>query len=384
MRVELIKWEIKKLWSLPMFVIFLLICIVFNYLLLAEGACLNERVNYIRYVSKVTKEIGGQMGAEFENILAGLPEQDEKKMLLAETSGRKNTFEGYHTAEIADFYIGKFHIKGFTAEALERKYQKLQVRVEELAKKDAALSLSAAGVTKKLLDNLFGKLCRAVITEGILLAVFLALYACGNDEMQHTQSIVYTTKTGRYIQREKWTASLISAVLAYGLLAGSMLLAFAGVWRLGAIWKGNMSSQFYYVVDLAVKLPFVSWADFSIAGYLAAVLALGAVTVTVFHSLGFFAGLMTHHAYRGFLLFFVLMVLNFEMILLTGDSGLWGLYEIVQWSPMALWAFQPLWFSELGASTLVAWQECWVALFCIGVCALLLIAAFQHFYKKEL
>ena len=384
MRVELIKWEIRKLWSLPMIVVFLLICILFNYLLLAEEVCWDGRIEYIQYVSKVTKEIGGQMGTEFENILAKLPKQDEKEMLLAEISGKKDIFEEYHTAELADFYIQKFLIKGFTAEALKRKYQKLQVRVEELAKRDAALSLSAAGVTKKLLDNLFGKLCRAVITEGILLAVFLALYACGNDEMQRTQLIVYTTKTGRYIQREKWAASLISAVFAYGLLAGSMLAVFAGVWRLGAIWKGNMSSQFYYVGDLGVKLPFVSWADFSIAGYLAAVLFLGAVVVIVFHGIGFFAGLTTHHAYRGFILFFVLMVLNFELMLLAGNSGLWGLYEIVQWSPMALWWFQPIWFSELGASTLIAWQECWVALFCLSGCALLLIAAFRWFYKKEL
>lgn len=384
MKGELIKWEIRKLWELPMIVIFLLICVLFNCLLLAEGVCSNGRVDYIRYVSKVTEEIGAQMGTEFENILAELPNQDEKEMLLAETSGRRDTFEGYCTSEIADFYIQKFRIKGSTAEALERKYQKLQVRVEELAKKDAALSLSAAGVTKKLLDHLFGKLCRAVITEGILLAVFLALYACGNDEMQRTQSIVYTTKTGRYIQREKWAASLISAVFAYVLLAGSMLIVFVGVWRLGAIWKGNMSSQFYYVADLGVKQPFVSWADFSIAGYLAAVLALGAVVVIVFHGIGFFAGLTTHHAYRGFLLFFALMVLNFELMLLTGNSGLWGVYEIVQWSPMALWWFQPIWFSELGASTLIAWQECWVALFCMSGSVLLLIVAFRHFYKKEL
>lgn len=382
--MELVKWEIKKLLLLPMIVIFLLLCILFQFFLMAEEFFWNGEREYVRYISKVTKEIGGRMGEEFDKRAADLPDCEKKARLLAETSGRTEYLKEYPTLELADYYIGKFYMTGFVAESLERKYKKLQVRVEELAKQNVSMDLAAAGATEPLLNHLFGRLCRTFITEGMLLAVFLALYLCGSEQMQRTQWIVYTTKTGRQIMQKKWIAGIGASFLAYAVLAGSTGLGFAGIWRLGEIWNANLSSQFYMVSDLGVLLPFVSWADFTVLGYLAAVIGMGAVVVFLFYNFGFFAGLLVRHTYWGFLAVLIFAAIQLELIIMSGNGGNWGSYEILQCSPVGIWWGVPLWFSEMGASRLIWWQECWSggiwSLLCVG----LNWVGFQIFCKRDI
>ena len=382
--MELIKWEIKKILSLPMIVIFLVLCIVFNFILMTDGFFWNGGIDYVRYINQVTKKIGGQMGEEFDKMAAALPKQEEKTRLLAETEGRVDCLEDYQTAEIADYYIGKFQITGVTANILKHKYQRLQARVEELAKQDASMSLAAAGITNRLLKHLFERLCKTVITQGMLLAIFIALYLCGNEQMQRTHWIVYTTRKGRRIQQEKWVAGIGISLLAYGILAGCMVIGFSGIWRMGEIWNGKMSSQFYTISDLGVSLPFVSCADFTIRGYLAAVIGMGMVVVILFYNLGYAIGLLIPHTYFGFLVILVLVAINFELIMMAGNGGMWGLYELALWSPVGVWWESPVWFSELGVSRMVKWQECWVGGIWSGICFGFSWIGLQLFYKKEL
>ena len=144
-----------------------------------------------------------------------------------------------------------------------------------------------------------------------------------------------------------------------------------------------MASQFNYVTAFGMKLPFLTWTSFSIAGYLAATLALGLAVVLLFHGLGFAAGLIANSAYRGFLLLLIPAALNFEVMMLAGDSSLWLLYQLIQWSPVALWWFQPLWFTDLGAGAVLPGQECAEAVVCLAAGAGLFWASYRHYLKKD-
>lgn len=351
---------------------------------MTDGFFWNQGMDYVHYINQVTKEIGGQMGEEFDKMVEALPEREEKVRLLAETKGRVDCLEDYQTAEIAAYYIGTFRITGFIANILEHKYKKLQVRVEELARQDASMSLAAAGITNRLLDHLFERLCKTVITQGMLLAIFIALYLCGSEQMNQMHWIVYTTRKGRQIQKEKWVAGIGISLLAYGILAGCMVIGFAGIWQMGEIWDAKMSSQFYTISDLGVSLPFVSCVDFTIRGYLAAVIGMGMVVVILFYNLGYAIGLLIQHTYFGFLVILILVAINFELIMIAGNGGIWGLYEFALWSPVGVWWGSPLWFSELGVSRIVEWQECWVGGIWSGICLGFRWIGLQFFYKKEL
>lgn len=382
MKMELMKWEMKKIWSVPGISGFLLLCILFNMFLIAED---DYGVDYVQYVAGVSQVTGMQLGELFEVQAENLPEHEYKEIFLAETKGKQDIFENYNAAALGDSWIGLYRMSGFVENMLHQKFQKLQARIEELDERDASLSLGAAGMTKILLNGLFSKLFKAVLTEGMLAAILIALYACSNEKMQRTHLLVYSSKRGRYIQKEKFTAALVSAVSAYLALAGSSILFFAGFWKMGSVWNMDMSSLFYYVNDgLGLKIPFVSWTDFTVAGYLCAMTVLGTVVVGISAGLGFFAGLIFQNALTGFLFVIIIIAMNLQMISYAGNSGIWEMYELLQWTFAAFWWNQPVWFSELGVSTLLPWQTCHTAVVCLACCVIMLYVSFRYFYKKEL
>lgn len=390
----LLKWEIKKIWSLPMISVFFLLCIVFNALLVLNtaGQCGREGLGYIRFINSIITVTGNQMGFQFDQKLELLPEFHDiegsclrfRQTLISETKGLTDQFDTCSTSQIGDFLISRYRITGPAADALVKKYAKLQSSADALASRDASLSLSAAGMTKPLLDSLFGTLCRAVITEGILLAILTALYTYGNDRLSRTCPIVYASKTGRHIQLIKAAAGLLASLTAYVLLAAVSVLVFAAVIRPGSIWAASVSSQFHYQNVLGLRLPFITWIPFTTAGYLSAVLALGAAAVTIFYGFGFLSGLTAGNTYKGFLLCFAGFALNFEALVLSGEGGLWMLYEALQWTPAAFWWNQPAWFTDMGISALLPWQESLVAVFCTLFCTGLLLIAFRRFYKEDI
>lgn len=366
-----------------MFAVFLLLCIGFNSFLILGNPYANDQGSYIDYVAEVTEEIGGQMGTQFDAALEALPASIHRDILIPESYGAVDILDNYDASQIYDFYANLYIIHGSAAQRMEHKFEMLQTSVDELAQQDASLSLSAAGMTKPLLDNLFQKLCRAVITEGMILSVLMALYACGYEGLSRTQTSVYSSKTGRTIQKSKLVASAIAALVAYGFLATASLAVFALAWRLGPIWDASMSSQFYYVTSMGAIFPFLTWSQFTVGAYLAATLLLGAAVVLIFQLLGFAAGLFVGNAYYGFVLCFLFAVLEFGAMMLCGDGGLWSLYQMIQWTPIPLWWGQNLWFTGLAFETVVPYQECWSALLCLITMGVLTFALYRRFQRKD-
>lgn len=381
MRPELLCQEIRKLCSQRMLHLFLLLCIGFN-LLLVTGSMYGD--DYIAYVRQVRDTVGARMGPEFARQVAELPDCTQKERLLRETQGAVDLLEGYDADQTARQMLGNYRIKGWAADALVQKYHKQQNRILALARQDASMDVGAAGMTTVLFDMLFVKLCRAILTEGIFFAVLTALYLCRMEHMERTWQTVYTTWHGRKIQREKCFAGLLYAAAAYGILAAVSCLAFAGVWQLGGIWDTNMATQFYEISYMGMRLPFVPWADLTMRSYLAAVLVLGLDVTAVFYMLGYLAGLLTKNSLAAFLLLLVLAALRFEIVMLAGNAGNWGIYEAALWSPVMFWWSQPLWFSDMGIHAVVPWQECAVGGCSLLLAGLLLVMGYRYFDRKDL
>lgn len=378
----LLWWEIRKLCEVRMMWVFAILCVAFNVFFVMSNQAGGEYVSYVKEARDLT---GSRMGKAFDKKAEELLDDDDRKdLLISETKGAEDLFETYDAVTTAGMYIGKYRITGWVADALEWKYAQQNGQVRKLAAQDASLDAAAAGMTKQLLDILFGRLCRIVIAEGWILAVFLALYICGSERMSRTWTIVYASRRGRSIHVEKYIAGCICALGAYAAIAFVSSAVFAGVWRLGEIWETNMSTQFYYVYVAGIKVPFVPWISFHMWGYLGAVLALGAVVVALFYGIGYTIGLLTKNSYAGFLLLFIVLAVNFEVVMLAGDSAQWMIYEAAMWSPLMLWWLQPLWFSDMGINALVPWQESLTAALCLLVSAVLLMAGMRFFYRKDL
>lgn len=383
MRWELIRWELKKLCTVPMFAVFLLLCLGVNSFLILGNRVGNDGGSYVDYVAAVTGEIGGQMGREFDGALAQSKATAYRETLISETYGATDILERYDTSQIYEYYTSLYQISGSAAQRLERKYEWLQGSADQLAARDASLSLSAAGMTKPLLDSLFKVLCRMVITQGMILGVMMALHSYGYEGLSRTEAGVYASRTGRAVQKSKLAASAIGALAAYALLAAGSLLVFVLAWNLGPIWSASMSSQFYYVRATGVVFPFLTWSHFTVGAYLGATLLLGGAMVLIFHLLGFGAGLIMGNTYYGFVLCFLFVVLEFGALMVCGNGGFWSLYQIIQWTPIALWCGQNLWFTGLEFGPTVPYQECLAALVCLIALGLLVFVLYRRMLKKD-
>lgn len=379
-RLELVCWELRKLYRMPMLHVFLLLCIGFN-MQLVLGDRYGE--DYVAYVKQAASLAGDRMGQAFSERVEKLADSREKERLLCETKNTADIFEDYDAMDTAFLLVGRYRVDGWVAKALEKKYQKQQGRIQELAAAGISMEVGAAGMTKPLFDALFGRLCRAVLTQGLLIAVFAALYISGSERAGRTWMMVYATRRGRSVQQEKFLAGFFYALAAYGTLALVSCAFFAASWRLGDIWKTHMSTQFYFVYSMGARLPFVSWSDFTMCSYLVAVLLMGIVVAAVFYLFGYLAGLLAKNSYVGFAALLLIGALNFEIVLLAGNAGRWGIYEAAMWTPVIFWWSHPLWFTDMGIQAVIPWQECAVGAFCIVQAAVLLTVGFRYYNRKD-
>ncbi len=412
---ELLCWEMKKLWSQPMILVFLLLCIVFQIFLAAEDRYLEPGGDYAIYVARMTKETGRRMGREFTEAMDGarknmrnMDAKDEtlpwekrdgqqiaaqakvaqesvyREQFQQETANREDIFADYSCMKLADGLLRQFYITGWPARMMERKYEKQQEAVDLLAERKDSLDVSSAGMTQPVADALFQTQCRMLITEAMVLAVLMALSVSGSERTARTHLTVCVTRTGRKIQYVKAVAGLMSALAAYGMLAVSSIGFFALIWYPAPDWGSSISSQFHHMSLAGTELPFITWKPFTTGEYLLAVAGMGAVVVMLFYGLAFCLGLWIKSAWAGFVLLILLVAVNFQVIMMAGDSLQWGLYLCAQWTPAGLWWSQNQWFTDMLISGAVPWQECATAALWAVLCLILLAVSFHHMKKEDI
>ena len=136
---------------------------------------------------------------------------------------------------------------------------------------------------------MFGSLFRAVLCESAILAMLGTLYLLGYEGMHRTEGLACSSRTGGAAAAQGAGGFPASAAL-YGLLAVCTLVPYFLLYDYGGIWDASVSSQFNYFSDMLVVRPFLTWGDFTVAQYLAAALALGAVLTAVFFLLASVCG----------------------------------------------------------------------------------------------
>lgn len=380
MRWDLIRWELKKLWSMPMIPVFLLLCILLNSTVLLSQW---YRADYVSYVAEVTERIGGTMGDKFDYQLEQEPEHLYKKELIAATKGAENIYEDYHTDSILELVFSIARSSDSIHRLWEQKYQVLQTIVDRLAEQGAAMSLYAGEMSFEITRLLFQTLCRMVIAEGWITAILMALYLSGSEAFDRTALSVYCTKTGRSIQKEKYAATVVSGLIGYLLLLIAGLGLFSLLWDMGPLWSASISSQMNYRQIGIHMVPFLTWKPMTVGGYLTATVALGAICVLVYQTVAFAVGMGCRNALQAFFVLFGSGVTLYALVPFVARKGLWIAVEMLEWNPVMLWVNQYKWFTDMDIDSIVPWQECKVGLLGIVIGSLLLWHSYHGFCRKD-
>ncbi|OUO44518.1 hypothetical protein [Flavonifractor sp. An306] len=354
--MRLAVWEWRKQFRLPALWVFVGLCLVFNGLLLA-GPSAQDRA-FFNDTSADASLLGQRVDVEFLAGLDTLPDTENRALLRLSVTGLENTLEGYDTGELTDFYQNLMEGDPLAQSWMAWKYDLLQARVDHLAQTGAALDLYAGPITYNSHQYLYDTLFRAVVAESILLGLLCALYLVGYEGMSGTRSLTCASRTGRRLWRSKTLAALAAALGLYALLALLTLGPYLLLWDYGGIWSASVSSQFNYLVDMLYSRPFLTWADFTVGSYFAAMVVAGGALVAVFTLIGTVAGLLVGNTYGAAIAAAALCALIIGLSsLLVNSLGLWWAYLLTTFSPAHLWLAINGWFTELGQGGLVPWQE---------------------------
>ena len=324
MNLAVCEW--RKLFRLPALWAFLALCLAFNGLLIASLSSYDRA--FFNEASQTAKALGQRVDEDFLAGLDAMPATENQDLLLQSVTGMEDIFETYDAGELSDFYVGVVEKSPTAGKWMTWKYGLLADRVEHLAQTDAAMDLYTGPATYGSHQFLFGSLFRAILCESAILAMLGTLYLLGYEGTHRTEGLICSSRTGRRLRRIKVLTAIPASAALYGLLAVCSLAPYFLLYDYSGIWDASVSSQFNYFSDMLVVRPFLTWGDFTVGQYLAAALALG---VLCFGGMG--------------------------LISVLGELGWWAAYLIACFQPVMVWLSCSAWFTELGLSAVLPWQE---------------------------
>lgn len=352
--MTLLGYEWRKLARMPVLWAVLTLCAIFNCTQMMEIA---PYIDLFNEAGEAASQLGQRVDEDF---LTGLRQREQtsyRDALLEAVEGMENVFETLDIQVLSAYYEKYMDSSPLAQSLMAWKYDMAEERAAHLARTGAAMDLYAGPVTTQVHQFLFGNLLLKVLMESAVLGMLSILYLLGYEDIQHTTHAVCATRTGRKLWWPKVLAGVGAAVGLYAVLAGSALAAFFTVWDFSGIWSASVSSQFNCHTDLLIIRPFMTWADFSVAGYLAAVLLLGGVLVIVLALLAAVAGLLVRNVYLAGLVLMVLCTSGYAVGVALAELGWWELFVVFTFNPVLLLLEVNAWFTEVGMNTFIPWQE---------------------------
>ncbi len=383
--MKLIKSEIKKLVFNKSLYFFLAICLTLNLALIAVTG--GER-SYIKYIGEITANAGDRINRSFLNYVSALPDSEFIDRLTAACAGAGKIFDSFDAAALGrNWYYDEYYIKSsFLHRMLYEKYEKLNNSVKLLNSENADLSVYGADATGNFHEALFTYTLKALMIEGFILISLLTIHIMGIERQSLTESIIYSSRRGRALVKDKMCAAWIVNTGCILLLYGSTLAFFFSVWDIGGLWEANVSSCFHLVtdVDLPFLKPFLTWTSFTVREYFTATLLLEAALLLVWQLISSCIGILCGSSAKGFLTAAACLTGPYFLpFVFKSLSCGWSFY-INTFSISMLTLNQHLWFTDMGVYELLPWQETLSAGIHLSVCVPLFFTAIKIFKRREL
>ncbi|MCI8437864.1 MAG: hypothetical protein HFF40_07055 [Lawsonibacter sp.] len=378
--MRLLWYEWSKLARLPVLWGVLVLCLVFNCLLIGSGDHWRWEWNE---AASLTKELGQRVDSGFLDGLRLRPQSEYWDYLLSATEDMTDIYADYDLKSLSGFYNGYVKSSPTAAALMERKYDRLAERIAHLSETGAAMDWYGGPVTHNVHQFLYGVLMRAVLTEGAVLGMLSMLFLLGYENQQRTAAGVYASRTGRRLCRWKVLAGIAWALAIYLLLAAVTLGVFLLFWDWSGVWSGSVSSQFNYIIDLFYPRPFFTWMDFTAGGYLVSVVGLGGLLTVVFALLAAVCGTLIQNVYLSALVLALLLCGGAATQALCAQAGLWMGYALLTFQPVSVWLYVNGWFTELGLNAFVPWQESMGTGLSLAICGAGTALALRRFGRKD-
>lgn len=298
-----------------------------NMPLVAAAAALKESGVHHVTTENTEEIIAAFAGKEPENRQISVRRAVEAVPLITEQLG---------AADFAEIFIEDLQLTGEAADMVRNAcapLEKLLLRDRESGTAEALFVPCTAG----FFDLFSYFLPTACTVETVLAAVLLMLRCVNAPYDNRSKELVYTTKTGRRLNRMQTESALFTILLFAVALWGITILFAEGVFRMGELWQVKAGSMmmlhFFYpiICRFSISLSTYMLLQAALSVCMALLFGIAAAffvtrmhrTVTAFFKISFYCALAAAAAEiapRDSLLFFIL---RFQPVEFIKKAGRW-------------------------------------------------------------
>ncbi len=302
-------------------------------------------------------------------------------------SGEK-IFDKLDSSALGAAYYNERYINSSALDrCIKEKYERLQSSIDILDDDNADLSFYAGELTPAVHAALFEYQLKALTAECIIFISLLCLRAFSAELRNRTGDIVYSSRRGRDIAKDKMIADGIIGLLYCSALIIASLAVFFKSWNFNGLWDMNVASSFNYIHDTndAIYMkPFITWADMTVKNYFIYSMLLIAGILAVWWMISNIISLLIQNELAGGLFIAALLCLPYFGLTIFPEFHLSVPFFMSTLTISTVIYYSHMWFTDLGCYTIIEYQEVLIIIAHLAVSALLVGCGIKYFKRKEL
>lgn len=391
--MKIISYEWKKIISSPIIVVLLTVFIGFNLFLISSQFHVKEELTSISKIAELFgHEINEEMTAElevyyqkeleklqqlifesndktYESAAAFLSEKGyyldeyskEEQAFISDLIMLENyrylistideTYAAIDLKSIAEKEIAKYQLSGAAAQTIAREYEKLEARLERLKENEEHKHLFFYGPIYKMHSFLFKSLFRTILFECLIIVVLLTSFIVNYEFESKTHLLAYSSKRGRNLLVDKFTAAILASLFVTTILLGSSLLLYFLFYDYSLFWHVPISNFF----TTEYNFFYITWWKMSILQFLLWSITLLYICQLLFTAITFILSRFIRNSYYVFFVFAI--VFGLALLLPGWMSNTSNLVFAAGFTPFALILNPHLWFMGTGAHTIFPYYE---------------------------
>jgi hypothetical protein len=413
-------YEFKKVWSSPIIISLLCIFVFFNLFIIYDNSSIKANLNILSsIVDKYGYKINNKTLKSFKNVrdkelkkLNKITYSKTSKIYMSadELFSHGDAYSNVYTKEDMEFFVGsaikegyyltasridsiykeiepikigeaeieKYRLAGEAADTVRKEYKQFNKRFKELIKNGENKNLFFMGKNYQMHSLLFGTLFRCFIFEIIILSVLSTSYLMNYEFDNNTELLVYSTKKGRELIKDKFLAAMLSNLLITTIVISSGLLTYFSTFNYNGLWQVPISN--YFMTE--IRLPYMSKWNMNFIEYLALGITFIYILIWIFTEISFFISRYIKNSYIVFFTFVI--VFSAALVIPKFIPKNTNAVFIGVFTPVLLSMNSSYWFMESGAFTTFKNYELITVMLWMILTAALSILAVKTFRKSDI
>lgn len=233
----------------------------------------------------------------------------------------KNWPEEYEKINIMEMAEGNIEMFNITKENLKEiargQFRKFEKRFQELIAKEEHKNLFFFGKANKMHTLLFKDLMRNIMYEIMIIVVLVTAYIISYEFENGTQNLVYTTRRGRNVIKDKLFISIACTLIVTTIILGVSLIVYFMVFDYSRVWNVPISNSFNFEFG-----PYLSWWNMSFGEYLILTIILVYICELIFGGITFVISSLINNSYFTFFIFAIILGVGIMMPSTIGNNSI--------------------------------------------------------------